>query len=251
MTRSILITGASSGIGHYVALEFARRGYHLALVARRQESLAALKAQIAILAPAVRVEIATLDVTQLDTVAPVIESMAAALGGLDIVMANAGIGDGGGVIGTGDFSRDVAVIHTNVLGAMATLDAAITLFRRQRHGHVVAVSSVAAARGLPGAAAYSTSKAAIAVYADTARSELHHTAIKVTTLFPGYIDTAMNQRMKSRPFLISPEVGAKRIADLIERGVQTATVPSFPWGLMMRLLRVLPTALLAKQNPFA
>lgn len=251
MTKSILITGASAGIGLHLAIEFAERGYTLALAARRDENLLALKAQLAQSHPAARVEIAVLDVNQLDSVAAVVEHFAALLGGLDIIVANAGIGDGGGPIGTGGFRRDAAVMQTNVLGAMATIDAALALFRRQKRGQIVVISSVASARGLPGAGSYSASKAAIAVYADSARAELHRTAIKVTTLYPGYIDTAINRRMKSRPFLITVADGAKRIADLIERGVQEATVPGFPWKIVMALMRLLPTFVLAKQDPFA
>ncbi len=250
-TKTILITGASAGIGRHVALAFARRGYDLALAARRLESLEALKAQIAEAHPAVRVEIAALDVTQLDSVTAVIQSLAARFGGLDIIMANAGIGDGGGLVGKGDFARDAAVIQTNVLGAMATVDAAVRLFRQQKNGQVVAVASVAAARGVPGAAAYCTSKAAIAMYADAVRAELHHTPIRVTTLYPGYIDTEMNNKMKRRPFLVTVEDGAERIAKLIERGVQEAAVPGWPWGLVMWLLRRMPTSVIAKQAPFA
>ncbi len=251
MPQTILITGASAGIGRQLALAFAQRGYQLALAARRVESLSELKAQLATQYPGLRVEIAALDVNQLDTVAPVLEGFASQFGALDIIVANAGIGDGGGMIGTGGFVRDAAVIQTNVLGAMATIDAAVAIFRRQRRGQVVAIASVAAARGLPGAGAYSTSKAAIAVYADTARSELHGSGIKVTTLYPGYIDTAINNRMRSRPFLVTLEDGAERIAKLIERGVQEAAVPGFPWAIAMWLLKRLPTALIAKQNPFA
>ena len=250
MTQSILITGASAGIGRALAFAFARRGYALALAARRVESLTSLRAELESSHPGVRVELAALDVNQTETVKPVVEELAQRLGGLDIVVANAGIGDGAGPVGTGDFRRDAAVIHTNVLGAMATLDAAIAVFRRQKRGQVVAVSSVASARGLPGAGAYSASKAAIAVYADAARAELHHTPITVTTIYPGYIDTDMNRRMKSRPFLVTVEDGAERIAKRIEQRVQQAAVPGFPWALMMWLLRRLPTGMMAKQNPF-
>ncbi|MES2684687.1 MAG: SDR family oxidoreductase [Pseudomonadota bacterium] len=251
MTKSILITGASAGIGQHLAQEFAARGYHLALTARRLEPLQDLQKRIAAKYPALRVEVRSMDVTALDTVAPCIEELATALGGLDIVVANAGIGDGGGAIGTGGFARDAAIIQANVLGAMATMDAGIAIFRRQQRGQVVAIASVAAARGLPGAGSYSASKAAIAVFAEAARAELYHTPIRVTTLFPGYIDTAINQRMKSRPFLVSVEEGAKQIAGLIERRVQTSAVPVLPWSLVMRLMRWMPLSALAKQNPFA
>ena len=251
MTKSILITGASSGIGEQLAHQFAARGYHLALAARRVDSLVALQQQLIAKHPGIRVEVRALDVNQYETVASVVEDCAASLGGLDIVVANAGIGDGGGPLGNNQFARDAAVIQTNVIGAMATMNAAVVIFKRQQRGQIVAISSVAGARGLPGAGAYSASKAAIAVFADAARAELYNTDIRVTTIYPGYIATPMNERIKSRPFLISVEKGGKLVADLIERRVQCATVPRFPWNLMLRLLPLLPTAVLAKQNPFA
>lgn len=249
MSRRILITGASSGIGKHLALEFAARGDRLALAARRVDSLQALKQEILARHPQAQVELRALDVQALDTVAPLIEELAATLGGLDIIIANAGIGDGGGLIGSGGFDRDAAIIQTNVLGAMATIDAAVALFRRQQQGHVVAIASVAAARGLPGAGSYSASKAAIAVYADSARNELHGSKVHVTTLYPGFIDTPINQRLESRPFVITVEKGAKLIAGLIERRVQEAAVPGFPWAFVMWLMRRLPASVLAKQNP--
>jgi short-subunit dehydrogenase len=129
---------------------------------------------------------------------------------------------------------------------MATMDAAVALFRRQNRGRIVVISSVAAFRGMPGAASYCASKAAIAVYADALRAELYGTPVGVTTLFPGYIDTPINQNMKSRPFLVTVDKGARIVADLIERGVQTSTVPVYPWNLVGRLLRILPTSALAK-----
>lgn len=249
MPSRILITGASSGIGRHLARQFAARGHELALAARRLDSLEALRAEILAAHPQARVELRALDVQQLDAVAPAVEALSMALGGLDIVVANAGIGDGGGSIGSGGFARDAAVIQTNVLGAMATIDAAVALFRRQGHGQVVAIASVAAARGLPGAGSYSASKAAIAVYADSARNELHGTGIRVTTLYPGFIDTPINQQLKRRPFVIPVEKGARLIADLIERRVQEAAVPGFPWAFVMWLMRRMPAALVAKQNP--
>ena len=249
MSRAILITGASSGIGKHLALEFAARGDRLALAARRLDSLQSLKQDILAAHPQAQVELRALDVQQVETVAPLIEELATSFGGLDIVVANAGIGEGGGAIGSGGFARDAAIIQTNVLGAMATLDAAIAVFRRQGHGHAVAIASVAAARGLPGAGSYSASKAAIAVYADSARNELHGSGIHITTLYPGFIDTPINQRLKSRPFVIPVEKGAKLIAALIDRRVQEAAVPGFPWAFVMWLMKRLPKALVAKQNP--
>lgn len=245
--KNVFITGASSGLGHGLALELAARGYNLALAARRTDSLAELKQTIAAKHADCRVELFTLDVQRYDDVAPALEAAAKTLGALDIVVANAGVGSTGPV-GKGFFQSDRTVIETNVIGAMATIDAAVTQFRSQGHGQVVVISSVAAFRGLPSSASYSASKAAIAVYADAVRAELHGKPIKVTTLFPGFIDTPINRNMKSRPFVVSQEKGTRIIADLIERGVQTSTVPVFPWNLISYLVRMLPTSAVAKMR---
>ena len=244
-SKTAFLTGASSGIGQALAPELAARGYDLVLAARRSDSLEQVKSVIAARFPQRRVEVRALDVTRYDDVQDAIAASAAEHGGLDLVIANAGIGSTNAV-GHGNFAADRAVIETNVLGAMATIDAAVALFLKQNRGQIVVISSVAAFRGLPGAGSYSASKAAIAVFADAVRAELHGTPIRVTTLFPGYIDTPINQDMKSRPFLVSVDKGARIIADLIERGVQTSTVPVYPWNFVGRLLQILPTGLLAK-----
>jgi short-subunit dehydrogenase len=244
---SALITGASSGIGRALALELAARGYDLGLAARRLDALEQLAGEIRQRNPARRIELRRLDVTDYDDVPKAIDELATALGGLDVVIANAGVGSTGS-IGNGHAQADRAVIETNLLGAMATIDAAVALFLRHGRGQIVVISSVAAFRGLPGSAPYSASKAAIAVYADALRAELHGTPIKVTTLYPGYIDTPLNEHMPSRPFLISLDKGAALIADKIERGVKTSTIPVFPWNVVSRILRILPTSQIAKMG---
>jgi short-subunit dehydrogenase len=245
MNKTVLITGASSGIGAALAREFAARGYDCALSARRLANLTALKEDIRQRSPARKVHEAQLDVTDHAAVFANIKAARAAFGSLDVVIANAGVGFTGQV-GTGRFDADRTVIETNVLGAMATCDAAIAVFREQGWGQLVVIASVAAFRGLPGSGAYSASKAAIATYADAIRAEVSGTRIKVTTLYPGFIDTPINEQMKSRPFLIDVTKGARLMANLIERGVQSATVPSFPWAVLARLLGVLPTSTLAR-----
>jgi hypothetical protein len=248
MTRTALITGASSGIGHALALELAARGYDLGLAARRLDALQQLKQEIRQRHPDRRIELRRLDVTDYDHVPTAINELATALGGIDVMIANAGVGSSG-PIGHGHAQTDRAVIETNLLGAMATIDAAVALFQQQGRGRIVAISSVAAFRGLPGSAAYSASKAAIATYADALRVELHGTPIEVTTLYPGYIDTPLNEHVPRRPFLITLDKGAALIANKIERGVTTSTIPTYPWNLLSRILRILPTSQLAKIAP--
>jgi NAD(P)-dependent dehydrogenase (short-subunit alcohol dehydrogenase family) len=142
------------------------------------------------------------------------------------------------------------IVETNLIGAITTVDAAVALFRRQGPGgQVVGISSVAGVRGLPGSAAYSASKAGLTVYLEGIRAETYREPISVTTIAPGYIDTPINEDVKSRPFLIDVNKGAKIIADLIEREVTYATVPRFPWNIARRLLRVVPTSLLIRSVP--
>jgi NAD(P)-dependent dehydrogenase (short-subunit alcohol dehydrogenase family) len=249
MAKTVFITGASSGIGRALALELARRGYDLFLSARRLDALEHVRREIAGAAPGCRVEIRELDVTDYADVATAIAEAAQQLGRCDIVVANAGVGNSGAV-GEGNMERARLIVDTNLIGAMATVDAAVALFRRQDGGgQIVGVGSVAGVRGLPRSSSYSASKAGLAVYLESVRAETYGEPITVTTLAPGYIDTPLNEDVKSRPFLIDVEKGARIMADLIERRVRYATVPRFPWTLVKPLLRVLPTGWLARRTP--
>lgn len=244
MSETIFITGASSGLGRQMAIEFARRGYRLALTARRLDSLTALQTQLGE-DHGTEVWVAPLDVTDTQAVTAALRAARAHFGGLDKVIANAGIGYTQRV-GKLNFELAKATIDTNVIGLMATVDEAVRLFKDQGHGHLVAISSVAGFRGLPGAAAYSASKAAVTTYMEALRVELHKKPIDVTLLWPGYIDTPINQSARSRPFLISVEQGGRILADRIEARVARATVPRWPWAVVARLLRILPVSVLAK-----
>ena len=248
VAKTVFITGASSGIGRALALELASRGYDLFLTARRLDALEQVRADVASMNPERRVEVRQLDVTDDAAVARAIEDAAEAHGRLDIVVANAGVGNSGAV-GEGNLQHGREIVETNLIGAMATIDAAVALFRRQGGGQVVGITSVAGIRGLPGSSSYSASKAGLSVYLESVRAETHGEPIKVTTLAPGYIDTPINQDMKSRPFLIDVEKGARISADLIERGVGHAFVPRFPWNVIAPLLRRVPTAWLVRSTP--
>jgi short-subunit dehydrogenase len=249
MARTAFITGASSGIGRALATELARRGYDLFLTARGLDALEQLRDSIVACEPARSVHVRALDVTDDADVARALEAAADALGRCDLVVANAGVGNSGRV-GDGNMAKARAIVETNLLGAIATVEAAVALFRRQGgEGHVVGVGSVAGVRGLPGSASYSASKAGLATYLQAVRAETYAEPITVTTLAPGYIDTPLNRDMPRRPFLIDVEKGARTMADLIERRVSYATVPRMPWTLLAPVLRALPTSLLARTVP--
>ena len=190
------------------------------------------------------VAIRPLDVTDHQDVFKAIPEMAEALGGLDIVFANAGIGLGERV-GRGDFEKARKTIEVNLIGAMATVDAAVAYFLKKGNGHIVGTSSVSAFRGMPKNSAYSASKAGFATYLEAVRAELYGKNIHVTVLYPGYIDTPINRMLKRRPFLISAEKGAAVIAHLIEKKVKSSTVPIYPWNVVGRLMKIAPTSIIA------
>jgi short-subunit dehydrogenase len=229
-----LITGASSGLGAEMARQFAAKGHELALVARREERLRELRDSL----PGGRVAIRALDVDDHDAVFRVFGDLDDELGGFDRVIVNAGIGKGA-PIGTGRFDVNEETITTNLLSALAQCEAAMQPFRARGAGHLVVVSSMSALRGMPKSmTAYSASKAGIAAVAEGLRAELIGTPIKVTTLFPGYIRSEMNDRVAQRtPLMSSTEDGVRAMVRAIEKQVATAVVPAWPWrplGLVLR-----------------
>jgi short-subunit dehydrogenase len=237
----ILITGASSGLGAEMARQFAARGHDLALCARRGDRLDALREEILAQHPDRTVLVRTLDVDDHDAVFVVFREIAGELDGLDRVIVNAGLGKGAPV-GTGRFDANKETITTNLLSALAQCEAAMEQFRAAGRGHLVVISSVSAMRGLPKSmTAYAASKAGIATVAEGIRAEMIGRPIKVTTLFPGYIETDMNGRVAQRtPLTASTTAGVRAMVRAIEREVAEAAVPAWPWRPLAAVLRHAP-----------
>jgi len=147
MTQTALIVGASRGIGASLARELAARGFQLGLLARNQEQLQALAAELR-LQFGVRVETAALDVCASDTVAPVLENIMQRFERIDVLIANAGV-LGWRRAGDGNVAEDRRIIETNLIGAIAVIDPAVAQFKRQKGGHVVAISSISAMLPMP------------------------------------------------------------------------------------------------------
>jgi short-subunit dehydrogenase len=241
--RTILITGASSGLGAGMAREFAARGHDLALCARRAGRLEQLQAELARSHPDVRVLTRELDVTDHAAVFEVFTAFDGELGGLDRVIVNAGLGKGQPV-GTGRFDANLQTLQTNLVGALAQCEAAMGIFRAAGRGHLVVVSSVAGLRGgRRNLTAYAASKAGVASLAEGIRSDVLGTPIKVTTLFPGYIESEMTARAARTPFLVPAGRGARALADAIEREPAKAVVPAWPWLPLAVLMRIAPLRL--------
>lgn len=237
--KTVLITGASSGLGAGMAREFAALGHNLALCARRTERLVELRSELEA-AHGVRVEIRALDVNDHAQVFDVFNDFVATFGVLDRVIVNAGIGEGRR-IGTGHFELNKRTAETNFIAALAQCEAGVAIFRKQNAGHLVMISSMSAMRGLPRhLTTYAASKAAVAHLTEGIRAELLNTPIKVSTIFPGYIRTEINAGAKQLPFEVDEKTGCKAMARAIEREPATACVPGWPWGVMSVLLKILP-----------
>ncbi|MBA2641120.1 MAG: SDR family oxidoreductase [Nocardioidaceae bacterium] len=239
--KRILITGASSGLGAGMARLFAARGRDLALTARRTGRLEALRSELEAAHPGIRVETRTLDVNDHDAVAAAFDDCRQVLGGLDRVIVNAGLGKGAR-IGSGQLDANVQTATTNLVGALAQCEAAMAAFYAAGQGHLVVVSSVTAVRGMPSAiTTYGATKAAVAALAEGIRSDVSQTPIAVTTLFPGYIRSEMNEQVAHKVrFMVDTETGCRAMVAAIEREVAEAYVPRWPWAVSARLMRLAP-----------
>ncbi len=237
--QRILVTGASSGLGEGMARRFAGMGRDLALTARRTDRLDRLRAELLAAHPGIRVETAALDVDDPEAVARVLPELAGRLGGVDRVVVNAGIGKGAS-IGTGAAEVNRAILVTNVLGAHATCEAAMELFRAQGAGHLVLISSVASIRGMRRTrTAYGASKAALNSLGEGIRSDVRGSGIVVSTILPGYIATDINVGRRG-PFTVDVDTGVDALVAAIEREPPRAFVPAWPWRAIGAFLRLAP-----------
>ena len=240
--KTVLITGASSGLGAGMATHFARMGYNLAICARRTERLEQLKANLLADNPTIKVSVKALDVTDYAQVFKVFHEFAQEFGKLDRIIINAGVGEGRR-IGKGNFEINRKTAEINFISGLAQCEAAMEIFRAQNSGHLVVISSMSAFRGLPKhMSVYAASKSAIAHLAEGIRADmlLSELPIKVSTIYPGYIRTEINEGAKPLPFEVSEEIGTKALAIAIEGELDEACVPEQPWTLMSDWMKNAP-----------
>ncbi|NYR08279.1 SDR family oxidoreductase [Psychrobacter sp. BI730] len=246
--KTVLITGASSGLGEGMARLFASLGYNLAICARRTDRLEHLKSEIIDKYPDIRVEYQALDVSDYDTVFQVFDAFADDFGSIERVVVNAGIGDSRR-IGKGHFETNRRTADVNFVAALAQCEAAMNIFRAQNSGHLVVISSMSAMRGLPRhLTTYGASKAGLAHLAEGIRADmlLTNLPIKVSTIYPGYIRTEINEGSKPLPFEVDTDTGTKAIVAAIEAGVDEACVPSLPWSMVSHAMKHLPLQVMNK-----
>ena len=241
--QKILITGASSGLGAGMARAFAAKGRDLALCARRAERLEELKDELTRAHPNITVAVAALDVDDHEAVPKVFAELSEALGGIDRVIVNAGIGKGA-PLGSGKLWANKATLQTNLVSALVQIETALEMFHKAGAGHLVLISSVLGNKGVPGVkAAYAASKAGVSSLGESLRAEYATGPIKITVLEPGYIESEMTAKSASTMLMVDNESGVRAMVDAMERERGRAVVPAWPWAPLVQLIRVLPPRL--------
>ncbi|WJJ94115.1 SDR family oxidoreductase [Neopusillimonas aromaticivorans] len=232
--QRVFITGASSGMGAALARFYAARGYQLGLVGRREAALREFAESM----PGQH-QVYVLDVTDRQALHAAANAFLA-LGPVDVVVASAGISVGTLTEASEDFDVFERIMQTNVMATVSTFEPFVGAMKSTGRGTLVGVASVAAVRGLPGAGAYSASKAAVRNYCESLRVELHGTGVKVVTLAPGFIRTPMTAKNPYKmPFLMPVDQFARQAVKAIDRGTSYTVIP-WQMGWVARLLRCVP-----------
>ena len=234
--QRILITGANSGIGEAIALEYAVEGVFLAISGRDADRLEATAK--ALRDKGAEVDAKLIDVTDEAGMAAWIKYVSQA-GALDLVIANAGVGIG---VGAKMNLHDVAkkTFDVNVTGVFNTVHPAIDVMKKQGFGQIAIVSSIAGFLGLPGNPAYSASKNAVRAYGESLRGTYAHRNIEVNVICPGYVESRMTAPNKHpMPFLMTSDKAAKIIVKGLAKNKARIAFP-FPTFGMIRTLQALP-----------
>ena len=234
-TLRLVITGASSGLGLALARHYLGRGATVAAFARRGDLLQALSAEF----PG-KVFLYTLDVRDAPAMQNAARDFISRVGVPDVVIANAGVSSGTLTEHAEDIESFQKIVDINVLGIVKTFQPFIAAMRAAKQGTLVGIASVAGFRGLPGASAYSASKAAAISYLESLRVELYGSGVKVVTICPGYIKTTMTAlNPYPMPFMLDSEEAARRMVQAVERQVSFTVIP-WQMGLVGRILKWLP-----------
>lgn len=244
--RYAVVIGASAGIGEALVRRLADQGCRVAAVARRGELLQKLADESNRRAGAELVIPFVHDVRDGAAAPALLQEIATRLGGLDLVVYNAGVLS---TIGEDeyDFAKERLMVEVNLLGAMAWLGPVADRFARARGGTIVGVSSIAGDRGRRGNPVYGTTKAALNTYLEGLRNRTARHGVAVVTVKPGYIDTAMTRGKPGLFWLIGPDEAARQILAAAEKKKVSAYVPA-RWGIVGFVIRSLPSVIFRRLN---
>jgi short-subunit dehydrogenase len=249
-SKTVMITGASSGIGKGLAVEIGVRGGKVGLLARREEALNDIVSEIRA-RNGQAIAVAT-DVRDANAMKQAAERIGNEFGPIDVMIANAGIG-------VTDHAANLnpehvaEVMNINVLGAVNSVAAVLPEMAKRRSGQLVAISSLAGYRGLAKSAAYCASKAALSSFFESLRIDLRQSGVTVTIIYPGFIKTPLTSgRNAKMPYLMELDDAVKKIVSAIEKGKK---VYAFPWQLatIVRSSLIMPPSVydwIAERNSF-
>ena len=244
--QRVLITGASSGLGQGLALAYAEPGVTIGLVARREALLEQTAQQIE--RRGARPLVFVADVTDGERIAEVVREFDRQAGGLDLVIANAGVSETKGTEPVRSHSAG-HVVDVNVIGLMNTLLPCVPLMVARGSGTLVGMASVAGFRAMPGSLSYSTSKSAVITFLEGLSMELHGSGVHAVCLCPGFIRTPLTDENEfAMPFLLETEDACERMKRAIARKRPRYTFP-LPYAVAAQLLRWAPRWAVMRSSP--
>ncbi len=238
----VVVIGASSGIGAALVRRLVKDGAEVAAVARRQDLLDALAAEL----PG-KVRVYVHDVEETDEVPALWQKIDGELGGIDTLVYAAGTMP---EVTEGEyaFEKDRSMIVTNVLGAMAWMNPAAARFQAQKSGSIVGISSIAGERGRRGNPAYCTSKAALTTYLESLRNRCSRYGVNVVTIKPGFVESAMTAGKGKLLWMITADEAARRTVALARKGSSASGFVPRRWWLVALIVRLLPSFVFRKLN---
>src|ERR1044072_2788829 len=221
--KTIFLTGASSGIGEGLAIEMAKRGATLGLVARREEVLKDLAGRCEAAGKgSSKARVFAADVTDAEAVKKAADEFRAEFDHIDIMIANAGIGGSANARDL-DIGKVTQIINVNLIGAVNSVGAVLPQMIERGSGQMVAISSLAGYRGLPRSSAYCASKAGVSNFFESLRLDLRGSGVDITIIHPGFIKTPLTAgRENKMPFLMELDDGVRKILTIIEKKKKSA-----------------------------
>lgn len=236
--KTVFLTGASSGIGEALAVDLAKKGAILGLLARREELLTELAGKCEAVGGKARVF--PCDVVDPEAVRHAAEKFRAEFGHIDIMIANAGIGGNDAPTRAYEPPSVKKLIDINLLGAVNSIYAVVPQMIEHGSGHLVAISSLAGYRGLPKSAAYSASKAGMTAFFESVRLDNAKNGIDVTIIHPGFIRTPLTAgRANTMPFIMDLDDAIPHFVRAIENKKRFAAFP-WPLAMLVRLGKIMP-----------
>lgn len=236
--KRIWLTGASLGIGRALAHELATRGAVTVLTARNEQTLDTVRQEVE--SRGGKAIVKSGDVTDLERMKTIAIEIETELGGIDVLIANAGTH-----LPTKpeefDTEEYLGLMDINYGGTLRCIEAVLPAMLARKSGQIVGIASLAGMRGLPQAAAYCASKAAVINFFQSMRIHLQEHNIRVTTVNPGFVRTPLTDKNDfDMPFLIEPEKAARIICSGIARNRKEISFP-IPFSWTIRLLRIIPS----------